>query len=314
VAAIIPSGQLVYGIQLPIQSQSTRYAEDWEPGTGIDELTAIAKACDQSGFFYVAVCDHVAIPRPYDEAMRTSWWDTLTTLGYLAGVTTETRLLSHVYVLPYRHPLMTAKGFLTLDNVSRGRAILGVGAGHVDAEFDLLGIDFDDRGNALDEALDIVRSSFDDEYPAHVGERWSVKDAGLQPRPIQPGGPPIWVGGSSKAAMRRAAEKGDGWLPQGPPKIGMKAAVQFITERRHATRGDDPIDLGINTESLYVGEAPFELRKYDLSGEPDKIAERLRSYGSIGVNQLQIRFRSRSADELCDQIRAFGADVGSLLN
>ena len=313
-AAIIPSGQLVYGIQLPIQSQSTRYAEDWEPGTGIDELTAIAKACDESGFFYVAVCDHVAIPRPYDEAMRTSWWDTLTTLGYLAGVTTETRLLSHVYVLPYRHPLMTAKGFLTLDNVSRGRAILGVGAGHVDAEFDLLGIDFDDRGNALDEALDIVRSSFDDEYPTYVGERWSVKDAGLQPRPIQPGGPPIWVGGSSKAAMRRAAEKGDGWLPQGPPKIGMKAAVQFITERRHATRADDPIDLGINTESLYVGEAPFELRKYDLSGEPDKIAERLRSYGSIGVNQLQIRFRSRSADELCDQIRAFGADVGSLLN
>jgi probable F420-dependent oxidoreductase len=314
VAAIIPSGQLVYGIQLPIQSQSTRYAEDWEPGAGIEELTAIAKACDESGFFYVAVCDHVAIPRPYDEAMRTSWWDTLTTLGYLAGVTTETRLLSHVYVLPYRHPLMTAKGFLTLDNVSRGRAILGVGAGHVDAEFDLLGVDFEDRGNALDEALDIVRSAFDEEYPTYSGERWSVKDAGLQPRPVQPGGPPIWVGGSSKAAMRRAAERGDGWLPQGPPKMGMKAAVRFISERRHATRGDDPIDLGINTESIYVGESPFELGKYDLGGEPDKIAERLRSYGSIGVNQLQIRFRSRSADELCDQIRAFGADVGSLLN
>ena len=71
-AAVIPEGQLVYGMQLPIQSQSTRYAEDWEPGTGIDELTAIARACDESGFFYVAVCDHVAIPRPYDEAMRTS--------------------------------------------------------------------------------------------------------------------------------------------------------------------------------------------------------------------------------------------------
>src|SRR6476619_3857928 len=107
VAAVIPSGQIVYGIQLPIQSQSTRYAEDWEPGTGVDELAAIAQACDESGFFYVAVCDHVAVPRPYDEAMRTSWWDTLTTLGYLAGITTQTRLLSHVYVLPYRHPLMT---------------------------------------------------------------------------------------------------------------------------------------------------------------------------------------------------------------
>ena len=313
-AAVIPSGQLVYGIQLPIQSQSTRYAEDWEPGTGVDELAAIAQACDESGFFYVAVCDHVAVPRPYDEAMRTSWWDTLTTLGYLAGITTQTRLLSHVYVLPYRHPLMTAKGFLTLDNVSHGRAILGVGAGHVDAEFELLDVDFADRGPALNEALDIVRAAFENEYPEYNGERWSVKDAGLQPRPIQPGGPPIWVGGSSKAAMRRAAEKGDGWLPQGPPKMGMKAAVQFIKEHRAATRGDEPIDLGINTESIYIGEPSFEVGEYDLTGPAEKIAERFRKYARLGVNQLQIRFRSRSADELCDQIRAFGADVGPALN
>lgn len=313
-AAVIPPGTLVYGIQLPIQSQSTRYAEDWEPGTGVDELAAIAKACDESGFFYVAVCDHVAIPRPYDDAMRTSWWDTLTTLGYLAGITQHTHLLSHVYVLPYRHPLMSAKGFLTLDNVSHGRAILGVGAGHVDAEFEMLGVDFDDRGNALNEAIDIVRAAFENEYPEYSGQRWSVKDAGLQPRPVQTGGPPIWVGGSSKAAMRRAAEKGDGWLPQGPPEMGMKKAVQFIKEHRAATRGDGPIDLGINTESIYIGEPTFELAKYDLSGEPDKIAERLRSYGGLGVNQLQIRFRSRSADELCDQIKAFGAEVGPMLN
>ena len=258
-AAVIPSGQLVYGIQLPIQSQSTRYAEAWELGAGADELAAIAKACDESGFFYVAVCDHVAVPRPYDEAMRTSWWDTLTTLGYLAGITQNTHLLSHVYVLPYRHPLMTAKGFLTLDNVSHGRAILGVGAGHVDAEFELLGVDFADRGPALNEALDIVRAAFENEYPEYAGERWSVKDAGLQPRPDPAGGPPIWVGGSSKAAMRRAAEKGDGWLPQGPPKMGMKEAVQFIKEHRAATRGDEPIDLGINTESIYIGEPSFEL-------------------------------------------------------
>jgi probable F420-dependent oxidoreductase len=314
VAAVIPAGKLVYGMQLPIQSQSTRYAERWEPGTGIDELTAIAEACDESGFFYVAVCDHVAIPRPYDEAMRTSWWDTLTTLGYLAGITRNTRLLSHVYVLPYRHPLMSAKGFLTLDNVSRGRAIVGVGAGHVEPEFELLGVDFTDRGGALDEAIDIVHAAFTDEYPNYSGERWSVKDAGLQPRPVQAGGPPIWVGGSSKAAMRRAAAKADGWLPQGPPKMGMKAAVQFIQEHRATTRGDEPIDLGINTESIYIGEPSFELNEYDLAGGVDQIAERLRSYASLGVNQLQVRFRSRSADELCDQIRAFGRDVGPALD
>ncbi len=114
--------------------------------------------------------------------------------------------------------------------------------------------------------------------------------------------------------MRRAAEKGDGWLPQGPPKMGMKAGVQFIKEHRAATRGDEPIDLGINTESIYIGEPSFEVGEYDLTGPADKIAERFRKYARLGVNQLQIRFRSRSADELCDQIRAFGADVGPALN
>lgn len=313
-ASIIPADTLVVGLQLPIQSQSTIYAEPWEAAAGPAELTAIARACDQAGFFYVAVCDHVAIPKPFDEKMSTSWWDTLTTLGYLAGVTEQVRLLSHVYVLPYRHPLMTAKGFLTLDQLSGGRALLGVGAGHVEAEFDLLGADFAGRGPALDEAIDLVRAAFAEEFPDHDGPRWPVHDAGLRPRPVQPGGPPIWVGGSSAPALRRAADRGDGWLPQGPPKDGMKAAIEWIRRRRDETRGGEPIDLGINTEPLYLGEPTFDVGKWCLTGAAEPMAERLRGYGRLGVNHLQIRFPSRSADELVDQIAAFGRDVLPLLN
>ena len=88
------------------------------------DLAAIARACDANGFLYVAVCDHVAIPAALAPKMGTSWWDTMTTLGYLAGITTDVRLMSHVYVLPYRHPLMTAKAFLTLDEVSEALAEL----------------------------------------------------------------------------------------------------------------------------------------------------------------------------------------------
>jgi probable F420-dependent oxidoreductase len=315
VGAIIPPGRLVYGMQLPIQSQSTRYAEAWESGCGVDELTAIAQACDRAGFFYVAVCDHVAIPRPDDEVMSTEWWDTLTTLGYLAGVTERTNLLSHVYVLPYRHPLVVAKGFLTLDAVSRGRAVLGVGAGHVRGEFELLGVPFEDRGAALDESLAVVRAAFADEYPSHQGERWPVADAGQRPRPVRPGGIPVWVGGSSKRAMRRAAQDGDGWLPQGPPEMGMPAAIAYVHEQRAAAgRRDEPIDIGINTEPLYVGDPGWDVGRWCRSGEPEAIAERLRSYGALGVGQLQVRFRSRSAAELRDQVERFGAEVAPLLD
>ncbi len=302
-AAIIPPGKLAYGMQLPIQSQSTRYAKAWEASCGIDELAAIAQACDRAGFFYVAVCDHVAIPKPHDEVMSTTWWDTLTTLGYLAAVTERTHLMSHVYVLPYRHPLMTAKGFLTLDAVSKGRAILGVGAGHVEDEFDLLGVDFAGRGKLLDEALEVVRAAFTDEYPVHDGPTWPVRDAGLRPRPVQTDGPPIWVGGSSKPALRRAATKGDGWLPQGPPEMGMAAAIDFIREQRAAALGADvPIDIGVNTGPI------------DLTKPPEKIASFLRKFAAIGVNQLQVSFTSSSADDLCDQIGRFGSEVAPLLD
>src|SRR5437867_6465655 len=135
-AAILEPGRLVYGMQLPVQAQSTYFVEPWEREAGADELAAVAAACDESGFFYVAVCDHVAVPRDRADAMGTTWYDPIATLSWLAARTERVRLLSHVYVLPYRHPLVSAKAFATLDALSGGRAIAGVGAGHVAAEFD----------------------------------------------------------------------------------------------------------------------------------------------------------------------------------
>ncbi len=311
----IPADTLVYGMQLPIQSQSTIYAEPWEASAGASELADIARAADRNGFWYLAVCDHVAIPRPLDEKMGTSWYDTIATLGWLAGLTDHVRLMSHVYVLPYRHPLMTAKAFLTLDELSGGRALLGVGAGHVQAEFELLGVEFEHRGSALDDAIDVVRAAFVDEYPEATTPSVSVAGAGLRPRPRQAGGPPIWVGGSSRRALRRAADKGDGWLPQGPPPEGVRAAVAWMAERRQANgRADRPFAIGGNSDVLYLGDPWFEPSPGQLVGAAEPMAERLRKAKAVGINQLQLRFHTRSAQELCDQIDAFGADVAPLLN
>src|SRR5437763_15605075 len=93
---IVPDGQVGVGIQLPIQSQSSLYAEPWEASAGPKELAEIARAADRLGFFYIGVCDPVAIPRSHAESMRTTWYDTMTTLGWLAGITERVRLLSHV--------------------------------------------------------------------------------------------------------------------------------------------------------------------------------------------------------------------------
>ena len=204
-ASIVPEGRLVYGMQLPIQSQSRIYVEPWELDAGATELGAVARKADATGFFYIAVCDHVTIPAEQAQRMGDVWYDTVATLGWLAGLTEHARLLSHVYVAAYRHPLLTAKAFSTLDELSGGRAILGVGAGHVEPEFERLGVDFAGRGAATDEAVDVLRSVFDGTYP----------DAGVGPRPGQEH-LPIWIGGSSKPALRRAGARGDGWLPISP--------------------------------------------------------------------------------------------------
>ncbi|MBI2704494.1 MAG: TIGR03619 family F420-dependent LLM class oxidoreductase [Actinobacteria bacterium] len=300
-------------MQLPVQSQSTIYAEPWEAGAGADELAAVARSADANGFLYIAVCDHIAIPKPLDETMNTSWWDTTTTLGYLAALTERVHLMSHVYVLPYRHPLVAAKAFLTLDAVSRGRAILGVGAGHVEKEFELLGVDFLRRGPLLDEAIDVVRAAFVDEYPVADGPTWPVSGAGLRPRPVQPGGPPIWVGGSSPAALRRAADRGDGWLPQGPPKLGMRKGIEYLRSRRaEAGKADEPFVIGANSV-VHIGQPSWDVGQWCLTGPAEQVAEKLRKLAGIGVDQVQVRFRARTLGELLDQMDRFGHDVAPLL-
>jgi len=146
VASIVPPGELVVGMQLPIQSQSRIYVEPWEEAAGAEELAAVVDAAEAAGLFYVAVCDHVAVPREPAERMQTTWYDTIATLAWIAARTRRLRLLSHVFVAPYRHPLVAAKAWLTLDELSGGRAVVGVGTGHLEGEFAAIGADYARRG------------------------------------------------------------------------------------------------------------------------------------------------------------------------
>lgn len=293
-------------MQLPVQSQSTYYAEPWEATAGRDELAAIARACDDAGFDYVAVCDHVAIPADRAEAMSTVWYDTVATLGWLAATTTRTRLLSHVWVAAYRHPLVTAKAFATLDELSGGRVILGIGAGHVEAEFDVLGVPFGERGRLTDEAIDGVRAAWADEFG------WGDGGFGQKPRPATtPAGPPIWIGGSSPAALRRAAQRGDGWLPQGTTKADMAAAIARIAELRAAVGRDGEFTIGAILRPVFLGDPgpDWDLGRATLAGDAERIHTEIADYAAMGVDQVQVRFRSRSSDEYVEQIEHFAKEV-----
>ena len=312
--SLIPAGRLAIGLQLPIQAQSKVFAEPWEATAGVDEITAIATAADQLGFFYLGVCDHIAVPRERAATMGTTWYDTMTTLGFLAGITRRIRLLTHIYVAPLRHPLQLAKAMATLDVLSGGRAIAGVGAGHVAEEFTLTGADFSARGRLLDDAIDIYRAAMADEFPEHHGAIASVRDLGVSPRPVQPDGPPVWVGGSSSAALRRAGERGDGWIPQGTPRAKMPGQIAAVLDHRRQRHGDTPIDLGAMAEPVYIGQPSWDTGRYALTGSAAEHAERIAAFAAMGVSHVQVKFRSRSASELLDQMSSFAADVMPLID
>jgi probable F420-dependent oxidoreductase len=296
-----------FGTQLPVHAQTSYYAEPWEAGAGRAELALIARACDDADFDYIAVCDHVAIPADRAATMSTVWYDAVATLGWLAGITTRTRLLSHIWVAAYRHPLVTAKAFATIDELSGGRVILGVGAGHLEAEFEVLGIPFAERGRRTDEAIDGVRAAWADEFG------WPGGGFGQRPQPVQtPTGPPIWVGGSSPAALRRAAQRGDGWLPQATAKADMPAAIDKIKEIRSAAgREEDAFTIGAIAPTIFLGDpgAGWDLGPSALAGDADHIREELADYEAMGVDQTLIHFRSRSCAEYVEQIQRFAEEV-----
>jgi alkanesulfonate monooxygenase SsuD/methylene tetrahydromethanopterin reductase-like flavin-dependent oxidoreductase (luciferase family) len=245
--------------------------------------------------------------------MSTVWYDTVATLGFLAGITSEIRLLSHIYVVALRHPLRAAKEFATLDALSHGRVICGVGAGHVTEEFDLLGPEFDHRGPATDEAIVGLAAGLVDEFPVLQGPRWKASGLGLKPRPVQSPRPPIWVGGSTPAALRRTARYADGWLPQ-----SLGPDVERLTELRRLRqeyRDGAPLDIGALAAPFFVGPVPNgrQLPPGTVSGPPERLAEYLAPFADAGVGQVQVRFPALSVEELCDQVRAFGDGVMPLV-
>jgi probable F420-dependent oxidoreductase len=257
-AAITKPGEWIHGIQLPVQTLTRSLVDPWEDAATVADLVTIAKRAEALGHDFVGVCDHVAVPDDaYAARMTTTWYDTVATLGFLAAHTSVVRLLSVVWIAAYRHPLQTAKAFSTLDHLSGGRVVLGVGAGHVAGEFAALGVDFESRGKLLDETLEAVRGAFDESYVSFAGEHYRYDRVGIAPRPVQ-AELPIWVGGSGKASWRRAGQYGDGYIPMANkvdqyPEIidAMHAAAA------RAGRADATFDIGYMPGWAYLtGPAP----------------------------------------------------------
>jgi probable F420-dependent oxidoreductase len=312
--AIVTDGGWGYGILLPIQMLSRRVGDPWEESATVDDLVTVAQRAEATGHTFVGVSDHVAIPDDGDAAgMSTTWYDTIATLGFLAAHTTTVRLVSTVYVPAYRHPLQVAKSFGTLDHLSNGRAILGVGAGHVAGEFAALGVPFAERGAILDETLEALSGVFARPYVSFHGDRYAYDAVGVGPRPPA-GRLTVWIGGSGRAAWRRAGRFGDGYIPMGNPVAQYPEILDTIrTAADAAGRGDTPIDIGYHPAPAHLTGGPTDDLPPTVHFSPEALAEDLRRARAAGADVMHLKLRARSMAEYLDQLDAFADAVVPLV-
>jgi probable F420-dependent oxidoreductase len=309
------------------------YLPSGGPAAQPDSLASIAKQGDNLGFFCMVMPDHVVQPRsvesqyPYSltgdlnkahGAAVEERLEQVTTLAFLAGITERIKLVTSVMIIPYRNPILTAKMLSTLDMLSKGRLILGAGVGWMEEEFELLNAEpFAERGAVTNEYLKAFIELWTSDNPTFEGKYVNFSDITFLPKPVQKPYPPIWIGGGSRPAIRRAAQIGDCWHPVGAipaaPLEPEELAEKLVLLRQDAEKvGRDPESIQVSVKApLYdanESNKPGGPRRR-FTGSPDEVRQDVQTYADIGVTHLIFDFRVESANETNDRMAKFAEEV-----
>ena len=268
------------GCQLPMQG----------PVATRDALVTFARQAEGLGMASLWVSDHVVFPymssgypggrfpHPPDKA----YLEPVTLLAAAAMCTSKTRLGASVFVLGHRHPVLMAKMLTTIDTLSNGRLICGVGVGWWRQEIEILGAPFNARGRQADEMLRVFKALWTQDNPSFEGEFFRFKDIGFAPKPVQKPHPPIWVGGDSPGAFRRVVTLGDGWHATSKTPAELKEALgRLRVAADKAGRAFDTIELSVR----------FALRDELLAQGAQAVVDHLAGYKQLGLRHVAVDFR-----------------------
>jgi probable F420-dependent oxidoreductase len=296
-------------------------------GVKSEDLIRFAQRAEMLGFYCITVADHVIVPReisvPYPYTTDGKYpgtgyhLETLMTMGFLAGATERIRFVTSVMILPYRNPIVTAKMLASLDVLSGGRVIVGAGVGWMKEEFEALRTEpFAERGKVTDEYIAAFRELWTSDNPTFSGKYCSFSNIVFLPKPVQQPAIPIWIGGHSKQAIRRAARLGDGWHPiGGVPTIPLEpedVAADMSMLRKYAEKaGRDPKQIRIALKgSLFDREkqiTPGKRRRF--IGSAEEIASDILDYRAVGVDTMIFDVRRSSIGETLERMEWMAKDV-----
>jgi probable F420-dependent oxidoreductase len=276
------------GIITPVATQLPGAHAAWEAAAGIAEMLRIAEAADRLGFDHLTCSEHVAVPAADARVRGATYWDPLATFGCLAGATERIRLATYVLVLGYHHPLEIAKRYGTLDRISDGRVVLGLGVGTLEREFELLGAPFADRGDRADDALRALRASLGRREVEHHGPHYDFADLVVEPHAVNPH-VPLWIGGRTRRSLRRAVELADGWAP-------FWLDVAEVGEWLARYELPDGFEV--------VAQPPGVV---DPIADPGGVDAVLAEWAAAGATVVDLHLAHRSLDHYLEQLEALGS-------
>ncbi|MCZ6624925.1 MAG: LLM class F420-dependent oxidoreductase [Deltaproteobacteria bacterium] len=302
-----------FGVFLPISGRAA----------GRQTLMQAARQAESLAYDSVWSADRIIIPweiktpYPYSEGNRfivppdRPFFEPLTCLAFLAGCTEKVKLGMSVLVLPYRHPVYWAKIATTIDQLSTGRLILGVGVGWMAEEFDALGTPFKERGQVSDEQLELLNRLWKDEKVSFDGQYYCFKDIAFYPKPFQKPRIPIWVGGEGNHAQRRAGTYGDAWFPYFVRITPKELAERFDNVRRCALQaGREPGQITLACcLPIELTPKPVPQEEDYLRGSTGQVAESLKKFQEVGVDHIALQFMVPSWPKRQEQIERFALEV-----
>jgi probable F420-dependent oxidoreductase len=297
---------------IPPANDHVPAAENWTFNLAAPEYQRIASAIDELGFDAISVPEHLAMP--YFELPRLGpyWMHALSAMAFLAGATRRVRVDASVLVTPYHHPLQLAKSISTIDVLSGGRVNVSIGVGHAVQEFEVLGVPFSQRGARTDEIIEAMKVLWSEDEPIYRGRYYHIDGLAFEPKPVQRPRPPIYVGGNSDAALRRAARH-EGWAPN-PTHFGLDEVperLDFLRRQPEYAGKEDTFDVfWVGTVSGVDVPSPGSATAAHMDAYRDRLLERLAELADMGITTVSVVAPStRSAEEYLDFLRWFGADV-----
>ncbi len=276
---------------------------------GIEDVQAIVRLATRAealGFDSVWASDHVFnVSYVYERIGNRPYYDPMTLLSYVAATTERIGLGTSVLVLPYHQPMRLAKAAATLDVMSGGRLLLGVGVGVVEQELNAMGSPFSERGAITDETIAIMKALWTQETPSYEGRFYTFSGMAFSPKPLQKPHIPLLIGGVTRAAMRRAARVGNGWHPTAMPPEDLRLAMGYLAEQAQAAGravSDIPVSISMPMQGGRAG-------RYALGTEPSEMVQKLRAFAHLGVERIVISPYSGDPQEMTQALEMVAREV-----